>query len=168
MQRTRQLGLKWDEPLPPNVHDEWIAFVSDLPSLLNIRVPRYLNSRQGASCYLLGFCDASQLGYAAVVYVRMTDVDANAFVFLIGTKTKLAPIKSLTIPRLELNAALLLARWLSHVRDILAPQLNIVSINAWSDSTIVLSWLGAPHEAFKIYVSNRVHQIRTLLPDCRW
>ncbi|KAL4083271.1 hypothetical protein QTP88_028601 [Uroleucon formosanum] len=98
----------------------------------------------------------------------MADVDVNASVFLIGTKTKLAPIKSLTIPRLELNAALLLARWLSRFRDILAPQLNIVGINAWSDSTIVLSWLGAPHEAFKIYVSNRVHQIRTLLPDCRW
>ncbi|KAL4126236.1 hypothetical protein QTP88_010462 [Uroleucon formosanum] len=168
MQRTWQLGMTWDEVLPKNIHDEWIAFVSDLPSLLNIRVPRYLNSSHGAPCYLLGFCDASQLGYAAVVYVRMADVDVNASVFLIGTKTKLAPIKSLTIPRLELNAALLLARWLSRVRDILAPQLNIVGINAWSDSTIVLSWLGAPHEAFKIYVSNRVHQIRTLLPDCRW
>ncbi|KAL4127332.1 hypothetical protein QTP88_011507 [Uroleucon formosanum] len=168
MQRTWQLGMTWDEPLPKNIHDEWIAFVSDLPSLLNIRVPRYLNSSHGAPCYLLGFCDASQLGYAAVVYVRMADVDVNASVFLIGTKTKLAPIKSLTIPRLELNAALLLARWLRRVRDILAPQLNIVGINAWSDSTIVLSWLGAPHEAFKIYVSNRVHQIRTLLPDCRW
>ncbi|KAL4100913.1 hypothetical protein QTP88_020938 [Uroleucon formosanum] len=168
MQRTWQLGMTWDELLPKNIHDEWIAFVSDLPSLLNIRVPRYLNSSHGAPCYLLGFCDASQLGYAAVVYVRMADVDVNASVFLIGTKTKLAPIKSLTIPRLELNAALLLARWLSRVRDILAPQLNIVGINAWSDSTIVLSWLGAPHEAFKIYVSNRVHQIRTLLPDCRW
>ncbi|KAL4154263.1 hypothetical protein QTP88_002088 [Uroleucon formosanum] len=168
MQRTWQLGMTWDELLPKNIHDEWIAFVSDLPSLLNIRVPRYLNSSHGAPCYLLGFCDASQLDYAAVVYVRMADVDVNASVFLIGTKTKLAPIKSLTIPRLELNAALLLARWLSRVRDILAPQLNIVGINAWSDSTIVLSWLGAPHEAFKIYVSNRVHQIRTLLPDCRW
>lgn len=168
MQRTWQLGMTWDELLPKNIHDEWIAFVSDLPSLLNIRVPRYLNSSHGAPCYLLGFCDASQLGYAAVVYVRMADVDVNASVFLIGTKTKLAPMKSLTIPRLELNAALLLARWLSRVRDILAPQLNIVGINAWSDSTVVLSWLGAPHEAFKIYVSNRVHQIRTLLPDCRW
>ena len=60
----------------------------------------------------------------------MTDVDVDAAVFLIGTKTKLAPIKSLTIPRLELNAALLLARWLSRVRDILASQLNIVGINA--------------------------------------
>ncbi|KAL4143914.1 hypothetical protein QTP88_006168 [Uroleucon formosanum] len=168
MQRTWQLGMTWDEVLPKNIHDEWIAFVSDLPSLLNIRVPRYLNSSHGAPCYLLGFCDASQLGYAVVVYVRMADVDVNASVFLIGTKTKLAPIKSLTIPRLELNAALLLARWLSRVRDILAPQLNIVGINAWSDSTIVLSWLGAPHEAFKIYVSNQVHLIRTLLPDCRW
>ncbi|KAL4083557.1 hypothetical protein QTP88_028873 [Uroleucon formosanum] len=168
MQRTWLTGLRWDDPLPADISDEWRAFVSDLPALLNIRVPRYINARQGAPCYLLGFCDASQRGYAAVVYVRMADVPGTRSVSLLGTKTKLAPTKATTIPRLELNAALLLARWLSRIRDILAPQLNIIGVRAWSDSTVVLSWLQIPHESFKIYVSNRVHQVHTLLPDCQW
>ncbi|XP_060871320.1 uncharacterized protein LOC132945563 [Metopolophium dirhodum] len=168
MQRTWLSGLSWDEPLSTDIHDEWAAFVADLPSLLSIRVPRHFNSCQNAPCYLLGFCDASQRGYAAVVYLRMVDVSVEHYVFLVGTKTKLASTKSMTIPRLELNAALLLARWLNRIRDILAAQLKIIDIRAWSDSMIVLSWLTVPHESVKVYVSNRVHQIRTLLPDCRW
>lgn len=66
-----------------------------------------MSSCQGAPCYLLGFGDASQRGYAAVVYVRMPDVTNCTFIFLIGPKTKLAPTKPTTIPLLELNAALL-------------------------------------------------------------
>lgn len=168
MQRTWLHGLSWDDPLPLDIKDEWAAFVADLPSLLSIRVPRHFNSRRNAPCYLLGFCDASQRGYAAVVYVRIGDVPVGNSVFLVGTKTKLASTKSMTIPRLELNAALLLARWLNRIRDILVAQLNIVDIRTWSDSMIVLSWLKVPHESVKVYVSNRVNQIRTLLPDCRW
>ncbi|KAE9522064.1 hypothetical protein AGLY_017537 [Aphis glycines] len=168
MQRTWLMGLSWDEPLPAGIQDEWSAFVSDLPSLLSIRVPRYFNSRRNAPCYLLGFCDASQQGYAAVVYLRVAGEPIGDSVFLVGTKTKLASTKSTTIPRLELNAALLLARWLNRIRNILTSQLNIVDIRAWSDSMIVLSWLKVPHESIKVYVSNRVHQVRTLLPDCQW
>jgi len=81
MQRTRLRGLLWDESLPGVIHDEWAAFVSDLPSLLSIRVPRHFNSRRNAPCYLLGFCDASQRGYAVVVYLRMVDVPVEDSVF---------------------------------------------------------------------------------------
>lgn len=168
MQRTWRHNIAWDDSLPTDIHADWTAFVSELPSLLNIRVPRHINAHQDAPCYLLGFCDASQTGYAAVVYIRMLNVEIERSVFLIGTKTKLAPTKSLTVPRLELNAALLLARWLNRIKRILSPQLDIVGLRAWSDSTIVLSWLTVPHESFKIYVLNRIHQIQLLLPNCPW
>lgn len=168
MQRTWQCGLSWDARLPDDIHSEWAAFVSDLSSLLTIRVPRYLQSGRGAPCYLLGFCDASQRGYAAVIYLRVVDAPADNCIFLIGTKTKLAPMNAITIPRLELNAAVLLARWLGRIRSVLESQINVIGTHAWSDSTIVLSWLTVPHEAFKIYVSNRVHLVHTLLPNCQW
>jgi len=168
MQRTWRHNIAWDDPLPADIHADWSAFVLELPSLLNIRVPRHINAHQGAPCYLLGFCDASQTGYAAVIYIRMLNVEIDQSVFLIGTKTKLAPTKSLTVPRLELAAALLLARWLNRIKSILSPQLDIVGLRAWTDSTIVLSWLTVPHESFKIYVSNRIHQIHVLLPQCPW
>lgn len=91
------------------------------------------------------------------------DAPTDNCIFLLGSKTKLAPLKPLTVPRLELNAAVVLARWLSRLNLILAPQLNIIGTHAWSDSMIVLSWLNIPHESFKIYVSNHVHQVQTLI-----
>lgn len=116
----------------------------------------------------LGFCDASQRGYAAVVYARILDAPSDSCIFLLGTKTKLAPLKALTVPRLELNTAVLLARWLGRLSHALTSLLNIVGTHAWSDSTIVLSWLTVHHDSFKTYVSNRVHQIQVLLPNCQW
>lgn len=168
MQRTWSLKLSWDDPLPDDIRTEWSTFVSDLPALSNVRVPRHINSHQGSPCQLLGFCDASQSGYAAVVYIRILDVPRESSVFLLGAKTKLAPLKPLSIPRLELNGALLLSRWMDKLRNCLGSQLNIVETFAWTDSTIVLSWLTMTHDLFKVYVSNRVHQIVSRLPSCQW
>jgi len=75
--------------------------------------------------------------YAELTYV----CDEDASISLVGAKTKLAPIKSLTIPWFELNAAKLLVRWLHCIKCILDSQPNIIGVHAWTDSTIVLSWL---------------------------
>lgn len=168
MQRTWASKLSWDDPLPSEIQAEWSSFVSDLPSLASFRIPRYINTRTNSKCYLLGFCDASQYGFAAAVYLRILSSCRDSSVFLLGTKTKLAPLTPLTVPRLELNAALLLARWMNRLKAVLEPRLNIIGVYAWTDSSIVLSWLTNPHESFKIYVSNRVHQVVSLLPECIW
>ncbi|XP_025406837.1 uncharacterized protein LOC112680837 [Sipha flava] len=168
MQRLWQSKLSWDAPLPIDVHIEWSSFVSDLPALLSLQVPRHMGTVGGSPCLLLGFCDASMRGYAAVLYLRVLDAPRESCIFLLGTKTKLAPLKEVTIPRLELNAALLLAKWMARIKTVLSSQLSIVDTYAWTDSSIVLLWLNIPHEKFKIYVSNRVHQIHTLLPGCQW
>lgn len=57
---------------------------------------------------LFGFADASEAAYAAVVYARSTDQNGKIFVFLVASKTKVAKIHQLSLPRLELNAAVLL------------------------------------------------------------
>lgn len=168
MQRTWASKLSWDELLPTEIKADWSLFVSDLPVLASFRVPRYINTSTNSKCYLLGFCDASQYGYAAVVYVRILSASRESSTFLLGTKTKLAPLTPLTVPRLELNAALLLARWMNRLKTVLEPQLNVLGVYAWTDSSIVLSWLTSPHESFKVYVSNRLHQVVSLLPECTW
>ncbi|XP_025203838.1 uncharacterized protein LOC112600747 [Melanaphis sacchari] len=168
MQRTWLEKLGWDEPLPHDIQQDWTTFVESLPFLRPIKIHRFFNTRSAATCLLLGFCDASQHGYAAVIYLRVLDDRGDARISLVGSKTKLAPIKPLTIPRLELNAAELLARWLNRVKCTLDQQLHIAGVYAWTDSTIVLSWLVNRHETFKIYVSNRVHRINSLLPGCIW
>lgn len=168
MQRTWSRNLGWDDPLPKDLHQEFSTFVESLACLRQINIPRHFSTQSADRCLLLGFCDASQNGCAAVVYLRVLDDREDVSISLVGAKTKLAPIKSVTIPRLELNAAELLARWLYRVKCILDSQVNIVGVHAWTDSTIVLSWLVNRHESFKIYVSNRVHRINTLLPSCVW
>jgi len=73
-----------------------------------------------------------------------------------------------TIPRLELCAAVLLSKWMSRIKETLSVKLEVVEIHAWSDSTIVLNWLAVPHVIFKVFVSNRIHQIQSMLPGCQW
>jgi len=104
---------------------------------------------------LLGFCNAMQHGYVAVTYIKMLDPNSKPSIFLVGTKSKVVPIKTLTIPRLELKAALLLARWMDQIRTTLGTHLNIVEFYAWSDSATVLPYLTNSHNAFKICISNR-------------
>ncbi len=89
------------------------------------------------STHLHGFCDASEDAYAGVVYILFTDAHDNIHVSLVISKTKVAPIKRLTIPRLELCGAHLLAKLLHHVRKVLSIPLH--NVFGWTDSSIVLN-----------------------------
>jgi hypothetical protein len=137
MQRTWSAKITWDEPLPSDILREWASFVSDLSSLSDLKVPCHFNTHRGSPCLLLGFYDASQQGDAAVLYIKVLNHGSTSNVFLVGTKTKLALTKPLSIPRLELNAALLLSRWMNRIQTTLSSYLNIVDLYAWSDSAIV-------------------------------
>jgi len=74
----------------------------------------------------------------------------------------------MTIPRLEFCAAGLLARLLHCLFNILFSRIQIKNVYAWTDSSIVLSWLNTPHVAYKVFVPNRIHQIHQLVPSGRW
>jgi len=168
MQRVWRSKVSWDEPLPSEILVSWRQFVSELPVLRNLSIPRFVATRRDVHAVLCGFCDASERGFAAVVYIRIEDASGHVSVSLLGTKTKLAPMGASTIPRLELCAAVLLARWMARIKNTLSVQINITQSYAWSDSTIVLGWLSARHDSFKIFVSNRVFQVLTLIPGCQW
>ncbi|XP_025412432.1 uncharacterized protein LOC112684914 [Sipha flava] len=168
MQQTWVRGLAWDDPLPEDIHQDWSNFVSELSHITSVKVPRHFGTRSAAPCYLLGFGDASQRGYAAVVYLCTINDHGEHSVSLVGTKNKLAPLKPLSVPRLELNAALLLVRWLLRIKNVLESTLDIIDVYTWTDSTIVLTWLTVLHECCKQYVSNRLHQISSILPNCKW
>jgi hypothetical protein len=103
-------------------------------------VPRWTGqSKKSLSLKVHGFSDASSRAYAAVVYLTVIHSKSNFQDSLICAKTKVAPIKTISIPRLELNAVVLLSRLLIWMKQ--APCLSNVPIYGWTDSTIILAWL---------------------------
>ena len=107
LQRCWEQKLNWDDPVPSAIHDAWCNWRSELHLLTEKCVPRcyFDTSSQIIPFELHGFCDASEYAYAAVVYLWMTDLHGNVEVTLVTSKTKVAPMKRLTIPRLELCGA---------------------------------------------------------------
>lgn len=167
LQRLWKLGLHWDSELPPDLLNQWRTYLEDLPAVSQSTLPRHIDIVSATEIHLCGFCDASNKGYAAVVYIRVY-TRSTINIYLLGAKSKVAPVKIMTTPRLELCGALLLAKWMDRLKTALEPQVNIDKMYSWTDSSIVLSWLVSPQINYKIFVTNRIAKIRQLLPDCQW
>ena len=169
LQRVWEARIDWDDLLPKSIFQEWINWRSELPLLTKKHIPRcyYPRSVKVAKIELHGFSDdASEDAYAAAVYIRVKDKHGTVHTSLVIAKTKVAPIKRLTIPRLELCGARLLSQLLQHAQKAL--NISTQNIFAWTDSTIVLSWLHGNPRRFKTFVGNRVsHILQSISPD-RW
>ncbi|XP_076238654.1 uncharacterized protein LOC143181881 [Calliopsis andreniformis] len=159
--------IQWDEQVSAETLKMWNTFCADWCRLNKWKLPRWI--RYGAdttSVELHGFCDASLAAYSAVTYLRVTTIDNGVFTSLLMAKTRVAPIKTQSIPVLELNGAVLLAELILHVRDSLA--MKIDRVVCWTDSTIALAWLKKHPSTWKVIVANRVSKIQTALPNAEW
>ena len=105
-----KLQLEWDEAVPSEVDDEWKSYRDDLPNLRDVKLPRCMCINDAIKHELHCFSDASELAYAAVVFLRSTNADGESWTRIVAAKTKVAPIKTTSLPRLELCGALLLSR----------------------------------------------------------
>lgn len=104
---------------------------------------------------LHGYCDASQRAYVAVVYLQMEMGDTTLSQFLCS-KTRVAPVKKVTIPTLELLSALLLARLVSIVRRALEAEIRLSDIACHTDLQVALYWIIGKNKEWKQFVQNRV------------
>lgn len=140
--------------------------------MFSLNIPCHIDVVRYQDIQFLGFSDASVKGYAAVVYSRIVNITGDVSVHFVTYKTKVAPLQgstadeSLSVPRLELCGALLLAWTLQHTYRVLSLDVSISRIQAWSDFSIVLSWLTSYQKYFKIFVTNRVAKIHDLFPNC--
>ncbi|KAL0839852.1 hypothetical protein ABMA28_016477 [Loxostege sticticalis] len=160
-------GIGWDEELPPKLLNDWITYRGDLTALTQFRLPRWIGmNKKCMKLELHGFSDASTDAYAAVVYARIVDESGTVRVTLITCKTKVAPIKQVSIPRLELCGATLLARLLREVAEVL--KVPKTDLHAWTDSTIVLAWLSSHPSRWKTFIANRVAEILNILDRDQW
>ena len=168
LQRLWERKIGWDDIVPEELQDVWRRWRSELPDLTTKGIPRcyFLKDAEVSSVQMHGFSDASEHAYAGVVYLRIVYSDGKIHTSLVTSKTRVSPIKRLSIPRLELCGAQVLARLLYLVKEVL--QLPLSDVFAWTDSTIVLSWLAGNPKRFKTYVGNRVSSIVDLIPPERW
>nr|XP_034828792.1 uncharacterized protein LOC117986080 [Maniola hyperantus] len=167
IQKLWKLKLEWDDEITDGLLAEWIKFREDLVNLKDILIPRWLNSERGCKTELHAFSDASQVAYAAAVYIRVKNEEIDTKVSLVTAKTKVAPIdKESSIPRLELCGAVLAAKLLHEVSQVMnIPKENL---HAWTDSTVVLAWLKGPPCRWATFVSNRVSEILTMTEYNQW
>lgn len=161
-------GLSWDDTPCSDICTRWSQYKSELPCLSEVEIPRRLITDSYNSCQLHGFCDASEIGYAAVIYLRITHTDTAVENFIVCGKAKVAPLKSVTIPRLELCAALLLSELVSFVLETYAGYIKIDEIYAWSDSSVALTWIKSSPHQWKTFISNRVAQIQENISPQNW
>ncbi|KAL9963136.1 hypothetical protein ACROYT_G032311 [Oculina patagonica] len=156
----------WDVELQGNRQKLWKNFVSSLTQLNNVRVPRcYFNSSMSPTdIQIHAFSDASKKAYAAAVYLRSEYEDGHVEVKLLSSKTRVAPIKQQTIPRLELLGATISARLVSNLLKSLPCE---IKPTFWVDSTTVLYWI-KQEKPWKQYVQNRVQEIRQSVPEASW
>ncbi|GJQ70763.1 hypothetical protein Trydic_g23054, partial [Trypoxylus dichotomus] len=166
MQDIWKLEINWDESLPLSIETTWLSYVEEMKDLNNITIPRHVFPMQQPEYFELhGFSDASEKAYGACVYVRALNKFGDISCNLLCAKSRIAPIKTMTLPRLELSGALLLARLMERLTRYLSLQFRKTCY--WTDSSIVLSWLKSP-KTFKTFVANRIAEIQELTNIADW
>jgi len=168
LQKLWQIRVDWDEPIPAHLENEWISIEESLKAIDGLALGRWI--KRGADtveCELHGFSDASQRAYAAAVYLRLKSLSNERSSMLLISKSKVAPIKPWSVPRLELAAAVLLSRLMEFVfNSFRLPETT--PCFCWTDSSVVLAWVTQHPAKWKTFVANRVAEIQNRVPRASW
>jgi len=169
LQDMARLQLGWDVEAPPALQKRWDSWTRGLQELSKVSVERcYTPLGFGAVVKreVHHFCDASSHGYGTVAYLRVVSDSGQVHVSFLFGKSRLAPIKSVSIPRLELTAATLSVRINSLI--LRALQIPIDSIVYWTDSTTVLRYIYNERTRFHVFVANRLTVIHDGSSPNQW
>ena len=158
--------LGWDEKVGLSHEEQWTQWMSGLEEMATIRIPRCVLPPTPARQQLHHFADASEKAYGVVSYLRNEDQEGRIHSNIVMAKSRLAPLKTLTIPRLELQAATLATRQDALLRREL--DLELEASQFWTDSTIVLQYISSQERRFHTFVANRVAEIREKTEVEQW
>ncbi|XP_053609752.1 uncharacterized protein LOC128674842 [Plodia interpunctella] len=167
LQEAWRSNVGWDDPLPFKLEQVWQTWLISLQGLKDVALPRcYPLFSSAETLELHVFVDASEVAYAAAAYWRSVNDKGEVQVSLAAAKARVAPIKIVSIPRLELQAAVLGSRLahavgLHHSRR---PDRRVL----WTDSRTVLSWLRAGSRSFKPFVAHRVAELEETTTTSEW
>lgn len=162
-------GCGWDDAIPQDILSQWKRWLEDLESLAAFTVDRCIKPGDFGElrhAQLHHFADASKTGYGTVTYIRMVDHENRIHIaFLLG-KARVTPLKAVTIPRLELTAAVLATKVDAMLKEELTIQLEDSVF--WTDSTAVLKYLNNEDKRFHTFVANRIATIREIAEPSQW
>ncbi|XP_065075022.1 uncharacterized protein LOC135698818 [Ochlerotatus camptorhynchus] len=146
-------GSDWDQPIDDDCCDKWNRWITRLPEVENVKIPRYYFRR----------CIKTRTGAAA--YFRVL-TDEGPLCSLVMARSKVAPLKMLSIPRLELQAAVVGSRLMNSVIE--AHSLDVKKRFIWSDSRTVISWIQSEQRRYKPFVAFRIGEILSLTKHSEW
>ncbi len=162
-------GVDWDTILPDEISEPWKRHRDSIHALESLAVPRFVLRPSLPRTDLHVFCDSSEKAYAAAVYLVSYDDDSQASCFLLCSKTRVAPTKAVSLPRLELCAAHLGAKLVDSVLKTLADShVQFGARYAWTDSMVVLAWINALPRRWTTFVADRVSAIQETQPPSSW
>lgn len=162
-------GLEMDEVIGDDLKLRWENWTKQLQNLESVQIDRCVKPRYIAKATrteLHHFCDGSSTGYGACSYIRHIDEAGQVHCALLMGKARVVPKNPMTIPRVELQAALTAARMSSMLKDEL--KVDVDSETFWTDSKVVLGYLNNDAKRFKIFVANRVAEIHSLSDRAQW
>ncbi|XP_062703946.1 uncharacterized protein LOC134286352 [Aedes albopictus] len=168
LQELWRSGIDWDDQVDEVLFERWQTWLRVLPQIEHISIPRCYSSGRCVDrrdVQLHTFVDASENGIAAVCYLRFKYNDIVEC-SIVAAKTRVAPLKFLSVPRLELQAALIGARLARAISEALT--INISQQNFWSDSQDVLCWIVSDHRRYSPFVAFRISEILELTEINEW
>ncbi|KAK3736479.1 hypothetical protein QZH41_005829 [Actinostola sp. cb2023] len=168
MQELWTTGIDWDDQLMIDQVKQATKWFKELENLPSIQVPRCIQPALGdlVTMSLHTFTDASADAYGAVVYSRCEYKSGNIAIRIVASKSRVAPLKATSIPRLELMGAVLGLRLSLSISKVY--KIDTRDLKFWSDSMNVLWWIQRPSRTFKPFVANRIGEIHSYSDPVQW
>ncbi|XP_064462603.1 uncharacterized protein LOC135373309 [Ornithodoros turicata] len=157
--------VDFDEKIPEGFIDVWESWCQQISSISDVEVPRCISTPGGSYCQVQMFCDASKRAYGCAAYLRWVNDKGDSTARIICSKARVSPLKELTLPRLELMAAVIGMRMLTYLQRVFAFHFEY---RMWSDSSIVLTWIKRSSRDWKTFVANRVQEIQSSSDTRLW
>ncbi|XP_055591485.1 uncharacterized protein LOC129743475 [Uranotaenia lowii] len=165
VQRLWAASVEWDAPLSEDDRSWWNEFRDGIQDLQRLSIPRRVLANVDNEFTLHCFCDASERAYGCCVYVVSKGSDDRTHSQLLIAQSRVAPLRNLTIPRLELCAAVLASQMMEKLRT--TTEFDGPTV-FWSDSTVVLHWIRSPPPDWKPFVSNKIAEIQRSTKNSQW
>lgn len=163
--------MPWDEEVTGSDLRRWHSWLSTLVCLQKVQLERCYKPKgfgRIISRQLHCFCDASELGYGVVIYLRLVDESGAICCSFVMGKSRVTPLKKVTIPRLELQAATTAVRLSTFAKGELEFDLKESDVYYWTDSMIVLGYIKNERKRFRTFVANRISVIREATSSQQW